>query len=235
MCIPLCFAGGWQLGGGGVFYACSIWGCIVGVIAVAIIAGYFDCLPWHWRRCLQEQERERNQAWFHGAVNVQQKDLTMQPICYTFTVEANGMANILSTEKQTAIIAALAEGSSIRSIERITGVHRDTIMRLGIRVGQGCAALLDSKMRGLTCQHLQFDELWGFIGKKEKHVRPDDSPEVGDVWTFCAIDADTKLVPSFRVGKRDSATANAFVADVASRVENRVQISRCSGRIHRSG
>jgi IS1 family transposase len=80
-------------------------------------------------------------------------------------------------------------------------------------------------MRDLSCQHLQFDELWGFIGKKERHMRPDDSPELGDVWTFCAIDSDTKLVPSFKVGKRDSVTANAFVADVASRMANRVQIS----------
>jgi IS1 family transposase len=135
------------------------------------------------------------------------------------------MANVLSTEKQVAVIGALAEGSSIRSIERITGVHRDTIMRLGVRVGKGCQALLDRKMRDLSCQHLQFDELWGFIGKKERHMRPDDSPELGDVWTFCAIDSDTKLVPSFKVGKRDSVTANAFVADVASRMANRVQIS----------
>ena len=64
------------------------------------------------------------------------------------------MANVLSTEKQVAIVGALAEGSSIRSIERITGVHRDTIMRLGVRVGEGCAALLDRKMRDLPCQHL---------------------------------------------------------------------------------
>jgi IS1 family transposase len=135
------------------------------------------------------------------------------------------MANILSTEKQVAVISALAEGSAIRQIERITGVHRDTIMRLGVRVGQGCAKVLDSKMRGLACQQLQFDELWGFIGKKQKHVTAEDSPEMGDVWTFCAIDPDTKLVPSFRVGKRDSETANAFVADVASRLVNRVQIS----------
>ena len=84
-------------------------------------------------------------------------------------------------------------------------------MRLGVRVGKGCAALLDRKMRNLSCQHLQFDELWGFIGKKERHVQPDDNPELGDVWTFCAIDPDTKLVPSFKVGKRDAATANAFV------------------------
>jgi len=135
------------------------------------------------------------------------------------------MPNVLSTDKQVAVISALAEGSGIRQIERITGVHRDTIMRLGVRVGKGCANVLDRKMRNLSCNHLQFDEVWGFIGKKERHCTPDDSPEVGDVWTFCAIDSDTKLVPSFRVGKRDSATANAFVSDVASRLKNRVQIS----------
>jgi IS1 family transposase len=135
------------------------------------------------------------------------------------------MANVLDSKKQVAIISALAEGSSIRSIERITGVHRDTIMRLGVRVGKGCANVLDQKMRGLSCRHLEFDEIWGFIGKKERHLRPDDDPQYGDVWTFCAIDADTKLVPSFKVGKRDSATANAFVSDVAGRLKNRVQIS----------
>jgi hypothetical protein len=135
------------------------------------------------------------------------------------------MANVLPMDKQTAIIGALAEGSGIRQIERMTGVHRDTIMRLGVRVGQGCEELLDSKMRNLSCRHLQFDEIWGFIGKKERHLRPDDNPTLGDVWTFCAIDTDTKLVPSFRVGKRNGATANAFVADVASRMANRVQIS----------
>ena len=135
------------------------------------------------------------------------------------------MPNVLSTDKQVAVISALAEGSGIRQIERITGVHRDTIMRLGVKVGKGCANVLDRKMRNLSCNHLQFDEVWGFIGKKERHCTLDDSPEVGDVWTFCAIDSDTKIVPSFRVGKRDSATANAFVADVASRLKNRVQIS----------
>jgi IS1 family transposase len=135
------------------------------------------------------------------------------------------MANVLSIDKQVAIISALAEGSGIRQIERMTGVHRDTIMRLGVRVGQGCADLLDSKMRNLSCQHLQFDELWGFIGKKQKYVLLNDSHDCGDIWTFCAIDSDTKLVPSFKVGKRDAATANAFVSDVASRLKNRVQVS----------
>jgi hypothetical protein len=78
------------------------------------------------------------------------------------------MANVLNPDKQIAVIGALAEGSSIRSIERITGVHRDTIMRLGVKVGQGCATLLDAKMRDLSCHHLQFDEIWGFIGKKQR-------------------------------------------------------------------
>jgi IS1 family transposase len=135
------------------------------------------------------------------------------------------MANNLNTDKQIAIIAALAEGSSIRSIERITGVHRDTIMRLGVKVGQGCTALMDEKMRNLPCRRLEMDEIWGFVGKKEKHVKPEDGSDVGSVWTFCAIDAETKLVPAFRVGKRDSKTANAFLSDVASRMVNRVQIS----------
>jgi len=130
----------------------------------------------------------------------------------------NYMANVLSTDKQIAIIASLCEGSSIRSIERITGVHRDTIMRLGVKVGRGCASLMDEKMRNLSCTRLELDEIWGFIGKKDKHVRPEDNPRMGDVWTFCAIDADTKLVPAFKVGKRDSAMANEFVADVSDRM-----------------
>src|SRR5262249_54824654 len=123
------------------------------------------------------------------------------------------MANVLNTDKQIAVIRALAAGSSIRSIERMTGIHRDTIMRLGVKVGKGCAALMHAKMRDLSCQYLQVDEIWGFIGKKEKHVTVDDSPELGDVWTFWAVDAETKLVLSFKVGKRDRATANAFIQD----------------------
>jgi IS1 family transposase len=135
------------------------------------------------------------------------------------------MANVLSKDKQIAVIAALAEGSSIRSIERMTGIYRNTIMKLGVRIGQGCTALMDAKMVNLPCQRLELDEIWGFVGKKERSVRMGDSPEVGSVWTFCAIDADTKLVPAFMVGDRSRATTNAFVADVASRMANRIQVS----------
>jgi IS1 family transposase len=135
------------------------------------------------------------------------------------------MANVLPKDKQIAVIAALAEGSSLRAVTRITGIHRSTIAGLALRVGQGCARLLDEKMRNLTCNFLQFDEIWGFIGKKEKHRMVDDDPTLGDVWTFCAIDAETKIVPAFKVGKRTHVTANAFVSDVASRLKNRPQIS----------
>src|SRR5258707_11890863 len=135
------------------------------------------------------------------------------------------MANVLSTDKKIAVIGALAEGSSIRSIERITGVHRDTIMRLGVRVGEGCTAMMDAKMRNLSCKRLEMDEIWGFVGKKDRNVKMGDSLEVGSVWTFCAIDADTKLVPCFVMGQRDRATTNAFMQDLASRMAGRVQIS----------
>ncbi len=165
---------------------------------------------------------------FHLNLDNVPRKYPLTSVIYRGTVIVIGrtnMANVLPIEKQVAVISALAEGSGIRQTERMTGVNRETIMKLGVRVGKGCAGLLDRKMRDLPCRQLQFDELWGFIGKKEKHVTPKDNPELGDVWTFCAIDPETKIVPSFKVGKRDSATANAFVADVKSRMANRVQIS----------
>src|SRR5436305_5156300 len=135
------------------------------------------------------------------------------------------MANVLSLDKQVTVIGSLAEGSSIRAIERMTGVHRDTIMRLGVKVGQGCAKIQDAIMRDLPCTHLQLDEIWGYIGKKQRHVAPSDDASMADAWTFCAIDSETKLVPAFKVGKRDSETANAFVADVAWRMRVRRQLA----------
>jgi IS1 family transposase len=135
------------------------------------------------------------------------------------------MANVLPKDKQIAVVSMLAEGSSIRAVERITGINRNTIMSLGVRIGQGCARMMDAKLRDLTCHFLQFDEIWGFIGKKEKYRLIKDDPTLGDVWTFCALDSETKLVPSFRVGKRTLVTANAFVGDVASRLKNRPQVS----------
>ena len=122
------------------------------------------------------------------------------------------MANNLTTEKKTLAISMLAEDSSIRAIERITGVHRDTIMRLGVRVGQQCAKIADEKMRGLKCRYIECDEIWGFVGAKRKNA--DRAGVYGDVWTFIGIDAVSKLIPSYIVGKRDSYHAKAFMDDL---------------------
>lgn len=135
------------------------------------------------------------------------------------------MPNVLKKEKQVAIIAGLAEGMAIRQVERLTGVFRDTIMNYGLRVGQGCAALMDEKMRNLDCNRIEMDEIWGYVGKKQKNVTPDDDASKGDIWTFCSIDPETKLMPSYKIGKRTAENANAFVADLASRLKNRIQLS----------
>lgn len=135
------------------------------------------------------------------------------------------MPNVLKKEKQIAIVAALAEGMAIRQVERMTGIFRDTIMNYGVRAGKTCTKLMSEKMRDLDCQEIQVDEIWGFIGKKQRNLTPDDDYTKGDVWTFCAVDADSKIVPCFKVGKRDSITANAFIDDLASRLSNRVQLS----------
>jgi len=134
--------------------------------------------------------------------------------------------NILKTEKQEAIIAALVEGNSIRSTERMVGVHRDTIMRLLVDVGEGCEALLNEKMRNLPCRRIQVDEIWNFVQKKQRHMTMMDDPaRVGDQYTFVALDPDTKIVPSYRIGKRDLPNAVAFLNDLSGRLTNRIQLS----------
>ena len=108
----------------------------------------------------------------------------------------------------------------------MTGVHRDTITRLMIRVGDACDRLLHETMRELPCKRLEVDEIWCYVGKKQRQVTTGDDPQrVGDFWTFVAIDAETKLVPTWLVGKRDAGTPEVFMTDLASRLANRVQIS----------
>jgi IS1 family transposase len=196
-------------------------GWLLGGLGALLVGGGLGAffLPVYWQQEDCQHQGENPQS--HNVKIVTQKHLTSCYLCNTVI----SMANVLSTDKQIGVISALAEGSSIRSIERMTGVHRDTIMRLGVKVGQGCAALMDAKMRDLSCTRLELDEIWGFVGKKDRNVRLNEPRPVGNVWTFCAIDADTKLVPAFKVGDRSVATAKAFVSDVASRMRNRVQIS----------
>lgn len=133
--------------------------------------------------------------------------------------------NVLSFETQVRIIAALTEGCSIRSVERLTEVHRDSVMRLGVRVGEGCARLHDRMMRDLQVNLIELDEQWDFIGKKQKRVRQGDPDEMGDVWLFVALAATQKAVLSYVVGKRDSDNTEALALDLRARIVNRPQIT----------
>ena len=134
--------------------------------------------------------------------------------------------NRIPLDRQVSIIQALAEGASIRSVERMTGSHRDTIMRFAVRVGEACAALLDKSMRGLTIERIELDEIWTFCTKKQRHLTPeDDKSRMGDMWAFLCFDPVSKAVPSFRIGKRDLTNTLAFVCDTAERIVNRPQIS----------
>lgn len=124
------------------------------------------------------------------------------------------------------VISALVEGNSVRSIERMTGIHRDTILRLMVRVGNACERFMDEKMINLKCKKVQVDEIWCYVGKKQRHIKKEDDPNTcGNFWTWVAIDADSKLVPSYKIGKRDSEMAKIFIDDLSSRLKNRIQLS----------
>ncbi len=132
----------------------------------------------------------------------------------------------LTTERKAQVIGALVEGASIRSTERMTGVHRDTITKLVLRTGRACERLMDEEIRHVRCEQLQLDEIWCFVGKKKAQLKAQDSPaEVGDFWTWVALDPDSKLVPHHHVGKRDAGSAVDFVRDLSKRIEGRVQVS----------
>jgi IS1 family transposase len=138
----------------------------------------------------------------------------------------SSMSNKLSNESKSAAVSMLCEGSSIRSIERMTGIHRDTIMRLGVRMGEGCKRIMDERLRGLNSRVIEVDEVWGFVGMKAKTAKRSGAEAgQGDVWTWIALDAETKLVPTFAVGGRNQVTADSFIDDLASRLTHRVQIS----------
>lgn len=134
--------------------------------------------------------------------------------------------NVLRTEKKLAVIGALLEGNSIRSVERMTGVHRDTIMRLMVRAGNACADLLDTRLHDLYCKRVQVDEIWTFVFVKERRLNGvHDHRTMGDQYVFVALDADTKLVICHRVAKRDTINAYRFMAELRERLASRVQLT----------
>lgn len=133
--------------------------------------------------------------------------------------------NILPLEKQVQIVSALTEGCSIRATERLTGVHRDTIMRLGVRIGQGCSEIHDRLFCNVSVPLIEMDEIWSYVGKKQRRITPDDGADKGDQYIFTALDSIHKALLCYRVGKRDKENTIAFVSDLRSRIINRPQIS----------
>ena len=135
--------------------------------------------------------------------------------------------NRLNKMKQAQVIAALVEGNSIRSTVRMTGVAKNTIVKLLADVGKACAGYQDKVFHNLTCKHIQCDEIWSFCYSKEKNVPEDKKGRFGygDIWTWTAIDADTKLIPSWLVSDRTACAATEFIKDLAGRLSNRIQLT----------
>ena len=136
--------------------------------------------------------------------------------------------NRLTSEQRAKVISCLIEGNSVRSSVRITGVAKKTVMRLVFEVGTFCAQYQTRVFQNLTCERMQVDECWSFCYAKQKNVTPDiaaKNPGAGDAWLWAAIDANTKLVPCWLIGKRDPESARDFIEDLASRLANRIQLT----------
>lgn len=132
------------------------------------------------------------------------------------------MANTLKLSKKMMILRLLCEGNSIRSTERLTGVHRDSIGRMILALGECARNFLDERLRGLTLRHVECDEIWTFVGKKQARLTTEQkelSGTIGDVYLFTAIDQDTKLLACYGLGKRSADMARRFLMDLAGRIK----------------
>ena len=135
--------------------------------------------------------------------------------------------NQLSTERRAQVVGCLTEGMSIRATVRVTGVAKNTVTKLLVELGQACAEYQDGALSDLPCKRIECDEIWSFCYSEQKNV-PDENEGTfgfGDVWTWVAIDADTKLVPSWLVGERTTTDAYVFLSDLKSRLRGRVQMT----------
>lgn len=134
--------------------------------------------------------------------------------------------NKLNTAKRAQVISCLVEGSSIRATVRMTGVAKNTVVKLLADVGRACSIYQDKAFRNLPCKRIQCDEIWSFVGSKEKNTSEEKKAEGwGDCWTWTALDADTKLIPCWYVGTRDAGAAYHFMHDLADRLAHRVQLT----------
>jgi IS1 family transposase len=135
--------------------------------------------------------------------------------------------NQLTTSKRVNVLSALIEGCSIRSTVRMTGAAKNTVTKFVVDLGTASAGYLHDNIHNVTAKRIQCDEIWSFVGMKEKQVPAERKGErgIGDVWTWTAMDADTKLLISYLIGARDAVHASHFMADVASRLTHRVQLT----------
>jgi len=135
--------------------------------------------------------------------------------------------NQLDIAKRAAVVRCLVEGNSIRATGRMTGAAKNTVAKLLVELGEACQRYHDQHVRGLRCERIQCDEIWAFVGAKDKNVPAEKQGQfgIGSVWTWVALDADTKLTVAWAVGRRDAAAAEAFMLDVADRILNRVQLT----------
>lgn len=135
--------------------------------------------------------------------------------------------NKLSTEERVRVVACLVEGNSLRATTRMTGTHRTAIQKLLVELGSACSAYQDKVFRNLKLTRIQCDEIWAFVGCKQKNVETTEHMRNGwgDVWTWTALDAKTKLVPCWFVGTRDGGAAYHFIHDLKSRLASRVQLT----------
>jgi len=141
--------------------------------------------------------------------------------------------NRLATDKRTAVIAALIEGTSINATCRLTGAAKNTVLKLLKEIGCACAAYHNAHVRNLRVRRVQADEIWSFVYGKDKNLTLEQVQSgLGSVWTWKAIDADTKLVISYTIGDRGADTAKTFMQDVASRINNRIQLTTDGHRVY---
>lgn len=133
--------------------------------------------------------------------------------------------NKLSVQARVQILNCLSEGMGINGTARVTGASKNTVLKLLAEVGEACALYQDRVMRNLKCERIEMDEIWSFIGTKQRNVRDDHPEEYGDCYTFTAIDPDSKLMPCWLVGVRNRECTSEFIADLASRVTGRVQLT----------
>ncbi len=130
------------------------------------------------------------------------------------------MSYVLTRQESLSVLHLLVEGNSLSSIQRLTGIHRDTVARLMLRNGEQMRGLMDRRFRNLELNHLQCDEIWTFVRKKQGKLKPQEegNHRIGDQYLFIALDEETKLVPSFAIGKRTSEPTELFMDDLAGRI-----------------